>query len=657
MISYIIRRLLLIIPTFFGTTFLVFWILNIAPDGPFDQEIKKLKAANMQSGETSGGGMDDKPPGEIDEEVLKKLKREYGLDKSILHRYLIWLGVAKKEVKYVEDKKLNEPYAHLIENTGEIDKASGTEISLKQYIFPALIDGEIVVYESSPGVDADLEGYERYDQIDFETIGFIKKIRIFDPYLFTIKNIGTEKNPILLQKYILPAVVDKNGNSAAEGELVVKESIECTNISHKDYKTIPSSIEELFSQDESFWKDSKWVASRTKKDPNIVNIILNDKSELVKSKEFNAVWKKSTWQAKRNSDITNFETWLKQNEDEYTDKVAARKDQENIRKNSNFKIDSNLSLNFKNSNASKTFYSKAKDLSFDNWLKYKDKNIYIRAVYLNKEKAEKDFRDLVEISYNAREGILTGYLGESNQGEDVSGLIWDRIHISAFFGITGFILSYLVCIPLGIMKALRHGSKFDISSSFFVFIGYSIPNYAFGVLVIWIFATSNVFAEPLLPSKGWRPLNWEELSIWGKMFEQLRHALLPTLCYMLGSFATLTVLMKNSLMENMSQDYVRTAFAKGLTEKTVIFKHAVRNSLIPLATGIGGLIGIFLAGSYLIEKVFGIDGIGMLGFKAIQDRDFGIFLGFLVIGTIVRLLGNLISDICYAVIDPRIRFK
>ena len=145
--------------------------------------------------------------------------------------------------------------------------------------------------------------------------------------------------------------------------------------------------------------------------------------------------------------------------------------------------------------------------------------------------------------------------------------------------------------------------------------------------------------------------------MWGKFIGQIKHALLPTLCYTLGSFATLTVLMKNSLMENMSQDYVRTAFSKGLKEKTVIIRHAVRNSLIPLATGIGGLIGIFLAGSYLIEKVFAIDGIGLLSFKAIGSRDYGMIMGFLVIGTSIRLLGNLISDLCYAAIDPRIRFK
>ena len=126
---------------------------------------------------------------------------------------------------------------------------------------------------------------------------------------------------------------------------------------------------------------------------------------------------------------------------------------------------------------------------------------------------------------------------------------------------------------------------------------------------------------------------------------------------MVGSFATMTVLMKNSLMENLNQDYVRTAFAKGLSEKRVIFFHAVRNSLIPLATGIGSSIGIFLAGSYLIEKTFGIDGIGLLGFNALIDKDYSIMMGALAIQVIILLIGNLISDITYAIIDPRIRFK
>ena len=137
MITYIIRRLLLIVPTFFGTTLLVFWILNITPDGPFDQEIKRIKQANVQSGEVSSGGMDDKPPGEIDEEVIKQLKREYGLDKPMLHRYLIWLGFAAKEIQYIAKHELNQPYKYTIRNLEEINDQN-VPISLQKYIMPVM---------------------------------------------------------------------------------------------------------------------------------------------------------------------------------------------------------------------------------------------------------------------------------------------------------------------------------------------------------------------------------------------------------------------------------------------------------------------------------------------------------------------------------------
>ena len=126
---------------------------------------------------------------------------------------------------------------------------------------------------------------------------------------------------------------------------------------------------------------------------------------------------------------------------------------------------------------------------------------------------------------------------------------------------------------------------------------------------------------------------------------------------MVGAFAVQTILMKNSLLENLSQDYVRTAFAKGLSERRVIFFHAVRNSLIPLATGVGGWITVFLAGSFLIEKTFGIDGMGLLGYQALIDRDYDIIMGTAAISTVLGLLGNVISDIVYALVDPRIRFK
>ena len=138
---------------------------------------------------------------------------------------------------------------------------------------------------------------------------------------------------------------------------------------------------------------------------------------------------------------------------------------------------------------------------------------------------------------------------------------------------------------------------------------------------------------------------------------QIHYMFLPVLCYMIESFATLTILMKNSLMENLGQDYVRTAYAKGLSERRVIFVHALRNSLIPIATGLGSEISIILAGSFLIEKVFNIDGMGYLGYTSILQRDYPVALGILVISSLLLLVGNILSDMIYVLVDPRIRFK
>jgi len=263
---------------------------------------------------------------------------------------------------------------------------------------------------------------------------------------------------------------------------------------------------------------------------------------------------------------------------------------------------------------------------------------------------------IVKIYKTAFEGILTGYLGVSyTYAEPVWNLIKERLHISVYFGLISFILSYLICIPLGITKALKHGTRFDALSSTIVFIGYSTPGFILGAILLVYFGGGSFW--DVFPLGEFRSEDFEYFTFWEKVQDQLHHTILPVIAYMVAGFATLTVLMKNSLLENLSQDYVRTAFAKGLSEKRVIFFHAVRNSLIPLATGIGGLIGIWLAGSYLIERVFNINGIGMLSYMAVIQRDYPVVMGFLVIGTIIRLLGNLISDMCYAAIDPRIRFK
>ncbi|MCF7809941.1 ABC transporter permease subunit [bacterium] len=261
--------------------------------------------------------------------------------------------------------------------------------------------------------------------------------------------------------------------------------------------------------------------------------------------------------------------------------------------------------------------------------------------------------------------------------------VWDvikaRFPVSIYFGLFGLILSYSVCIPLGVMKAVKHGSKFDLGSSILVFVGYSTPGWALGAVLVVLLGGGSFW--DVFPLGDFRAENWEgvaegirnlysneaQLKYVGKLWndlpfvvralDQIHHTVLPLFAWTVAQFAILTMLMKNSLMENLGQDYVRTAFAKGLHEKRVIFVHALRNSLIPIATGLGHVIGIILAGSYLIEKMFNINGFGLLGFNSLVKRDYPIVLGTVVIGSLLRLTGNILSDVFYALVDPRIRFK
>jgi microcin C transport system permease protein len=273
-------------------------------------------------------------------------------------------------------------------------------------------------------------------------------------------------------------------------------------------------------------------------------------------------------------------------------------------------------------------------------------------------------------------------LGESYAyREPVWDLIIQRLPVSMTFGITGFLCAYLISVPLGIFKALRHGSGFDFASSAVVFVGYSIPGWALGVLLLLFLASGRFFdVFPLgdmktnsydgLPalarmidddqdavSDEYGAMEWDRLSPAAKFIDRLYHMFLPVFCYMMGSFASLTILTKNSLMENLGQDYVRTAFAKGLAPRRVIFLHTLRNSLIPLATGLGHALSYIMAGSYLIEWVFNIDGIGYLGYTSLVGVDYTVVMGVLAINTVLILMGNIFSDILYAMIDPRIRFE
>jgi len=255
-------------------------------------------------------------------------------------------------------------------------------------------------------------------------------------------------------------------------------------------------------------------------------------------------------------------------------------------------------------------------------------------------------------------GIMTGNFGKSyTYLQPVTEVMKPRFKISLFFGLIGMFLSYIVCIPLGIRKALKHGSPFDFVSSVIIFVAYSIPGWALGGVFLVLFGGGSFW--DIFPLGGFRSQMevWEGLSLLEKILDQLHHAILPIIAWSIASFTTLTVLMKNSLLEQLSQDYIRTAFAKGISEKRVVWLHAIRNSVIPIAAGIGHIIGIVFAGSYLIELVFNIEGFGKMGFQAVMDRDYPITLAFLVIGVLLRLVGNIISDIALATVDPRIRFK
>jgi microcin C transport system permease protein len=257
-------------------------------------------------------------------------------------------------------------------------------------------------------------------------------------------------------------------------------------------------------------------------------------------------------------------------------------------------------------------------------------------------------------------GIVQGDFGESYRyGDPVLTTIASRFPISLYFGLIGYFASWLVCVPLGIGKALRHRTFFDTWTSIVVFLGYAIPAFVATLILLLLLATDLGWS--LFPLGGFRSDNWNEMwakgEWWWCVKDQLAHTAIPLAGYMLGSFATMTILMKNSLLENLGADYVRTAFAKGLSERRVIFLHALRNSLIPLVVGIGHAIGLLFAGSMLIEKTCNINGMGLLSFTSLVERDYPVVMGVMVFLVLINLVGNILSDLVLAFVDPRVRFK
>jgi len=250
--------------------------------------------------------------------------------------------------------------------------------------------------------------------------------------------------------------------------------------------------------------------------------------------------------------------------------------------------------------------------------------------------------------------VLSGDLGSSYRyNEPVWDVIQSRFPVSIYYGLITLVLTYLVCIPLGVVKAVRHRSAIDTASSIVIFIGYAIPGYALGSLLLLYFSVKLEW----LPMGGFVSFSFYDKTLWGQIKDLLEHSVMPLICYILGSFALVTLLLKNHLMDNLAADYVRTAIAKGVPFRRAVFSHALRNSLIPIATTFGQSITLLVGGSFLIEFIFDINGFGLLGLTSILDRDYPVVMGVVLLGSLLLLIGNVLSDILVALVDPRVRFQ
>ena len=260
----------------------------------------------------------------------------------------------------------------------------------------------------------------------------------------------------------------------------------------------------------------------------------------------------------------------------------------------------------------------------------------------------------VVASRRAFQGVLQGDLGLSYKySEPVVDMMLDRLPVSLYFGLLGAFITYLVSIPLGVFKALWHRSTFDSLSSIFIFMGYAVPGFALGaVLLVYLGARLEWFPLYGLVSPGFEWMPFRE-----QLKDLFMHSVLPLSCYVVSTFAVTTMMMKNNLMEHLAADYVRTAVSKGVTFRQAVWRHAFRNSLIPIVSTLGSVICTVVGGSILIERVFDIQGFGMLSFQALLDKDYSLIMGTLLLTSVLIIIGNLISDLLVALVDPRVRFE
>ena len=306
---------------------------------------------------------------------------------------------------------------------------------------------------------------------------------------------------------------------------------------------------------------------------------------------------------------------------------------------------------------SATYRDDSRNISSDGWkLRFEDETARQARFERRSEKGAKlpSYPPRVVAFKTRFSGLFQGDFGRSTVYNDtVVSMILSRVPIALYFGLLTAIVTYAVCLPLGILKALRHRTFIDSASSILIFIGYSIPGFALGaILLVYFGARMNLF-----PLFGFTSANFSEMAPLDQVKDLAHHTALPLLCYLVGTFAMLTMLTKNNLMDQLAADYVRTAVSKGVSFRRAVIGHAFRNSMIPVATSAGGLVGIFIGGSMLVETVFDIQGFGLLQYQAVIARDMPVIMGTLTISAFLMLLGNIVSDMIVAMVDPRIKFK
>ncbi len=273
----------------------------------------------------------------------------------------------------------------------------------------------------------------------------------------------------------------------------------------------------------------------------------------------------------------------------------------------------------------------------------------IRAFYGFDKPAHERFLDMIG-------NYLSFDLGESYfQHQSVLGLMGDKLPVSISLGMWTFLLTYLISVPLGVRKAVRDGTPFDVWTTTLLLVGYAIPGFVLGLFLLVLFGGGSFW--DLFPLRGLVSDHWAELSWPARIVDYLWHMVLPVTAMVVGNFAVMTLLTKNSFLEEIRKQYVLTARAKGLSENQVLYGHVFRNAVIPLVTGFpAAFIGAFFTGSLLIETLFSLDGLGLLSYEAVLQRDYPVVLGTLYIYTLLGLVAKLLTDLSYAMVDPRIQF-